>query len=88
MRLSDLLGCEVIGAGGWSHGRVHDLRVCTKGGRAEVEALLVGSPGLKERLLGRGDGKEHPHRVGHGFEVPWSEVRSIDAGKITIEERR
>jgi sporulation protein YlmC with PRC-barrel domain len=88
MRLSELLGCQVVGAGGWRYGKVHDVRVAVGDNGAAVHALLVGSPGLRERLFGRGDQRQQPHRLGHGFEVPWSEVRSIERGKITIEERR
>lgn len=87
MKLSDLIDCEVLGNGGWRYGRVHDVRVDRQQGTAQVHALIIGTPGLKERLFGRGHAESHPRRLGHGYEIPWSEVISISDNQIRIDEK-
>ena len=88
MRLSDLLNCRVVGTSGWTYGRVHDVRIERSDDEARLVSLVVGRPGLKERLFGRGDPEQHPHRLGHGFEISWNAVIAIDTNTITIEEQR
>jgi|1185.fasta_scaffold235452_2 sporulation protein YlmC with PRC-barrel domain len=86
MKLSELLGCEVRATTGWTFGRVYDVRVSHGDGDASVLSLVVGTPGLKERLFGRGNPSEHPTRLGHGFEIPWSSVVRRDGETIIIKE--
>jgi len=88
MTLSDLLICRVVGASGWTYGRVHDVRIERSDDEARILSLIVGRPGLKERLFGRGDPEQHPHRLGHGVEISWNAVIAIDGSTITIEEKR
>ena len=88
MKLSDLIGREVVGIGGWRYGRVHDVRVERDGSTALVRALIIGTPGLRERLFGRGHGAQQPQRLGHGYEIPWHEVVAISDNQIRIEERQ
>jgi sporulation protein YlmC with PRC-barrel domain len=84
MRLSELLGCQVVGTARWPYGRVHDVRMSRDG---EVLTLIVGRRALKHRLFGRGETAEHPNRRGLGFEIPWRQVQAIDNRTITIKEQ-
>jgi len=86
MKLSELLTCTVRGQSGWTYGRVHDVRVQHSPDTTELVSLIIGRPGLEERLFGRGDTSEHPHRLGHGAEIPWADIVHIHGHVITIKD--
>jgi hypothetical protein len=99
MRLSELLGAEVIDEHGHSVGKVHDVRLAQAGPRPDgvgpalrVEGLIVGRRALGARFgFGRG-GVRGPWllkavfgSLGHdGRYLPWDRVRSIQARQIRI----
>jgi sporulation protein YlmC with PRC-barrel domain len=85
MRLSDILGCQVVGTTGWRFGKVYDVRADHDG---RLQSLIVGRPGLAERLFGRGDPSSDPQQLGHGVEIPWDQVIDVTDKTITIEERK
>ena len=85
MLLSDLLKRPVRGDSGWTFGTVHDVRVNRSGGRATVCALLVGRSAVRERLFGRTSLEQHGTH-GHGFEIPWAEVVTVEQHEIRIKE--
>jgi len=86
MRLSELTTLRLRGRTGWTYGRVHDVRIEWREKDAVITALIVGRRGLRERLFGRGESSEHPHRLGHGSEIPWDQVTAIDDSIIWIKE--
>lgn len=99
MRLSDLLGSEVVDEAGRRAGRVHDVRlvqdgplVGTFGAGLRVDGLLVGRRALGARL-GYGRRKMHGPllvklAVGWLFHdgryVDWDRVRSVEEDRILI----
>jgi hypothetical protein len=93
MRLTDLLGAELVTESGDSLGHVFDIRVRrdprSSPQRADqkwrLDALLYGEEGLSTRfglLAAR-------QRVSHGTheELPWGDVVAIAAGKVTVRDR-
>lgn len=98
MRLSELLGAEVVDEHGHTVGRVHDVRLVQAGPRPggvgpglRVEGLLVGRRALGARF-GFDRGVRGPWLLravfgspGHdGRYLPWERVRSIQARQIRI----
>ena len=98
MRLSDLLGAEVVDEAGRRAGRVHDVRlvqdgplVGTFGAGLRVDGLLVGRQAFGARL-GYGRRKMHgplllklATRLFHdGRYVDWDRVRSVEEDRILI----
>jgi sporulation protein YlmC with PRC-barrel domain len=82
MRISDLLGKEVITESGWSLGSVFDVRVENLGGAPNVKGLVVGAPGLRRRLIGESHRRE-VSLLSEG-EVPWDAVESIEGNRIQV----
>ena len=71
LRLSDLLGAEVVTEDGTRKGRIHEV-VAEKG---RVTALVCGIRSWRERLGLRRPGGAH---------VPWSEVLEVRDGVVVI----
>jgi hypothetical protein len=98
MRLSELLGSEVVDRDGRSAGRVHDLRLQQDGpvidgfgASLRLHGLIVGRGALGARLgFDRGDVKG-PLLVklvvgwlGHRRYVAWEQVRELEPGRVRI----
>jgi hypothetical protein len=99
MRLSEILGCEVVDEGGRSAGKVHDVRMVQDGppigqfgARLRLSGLIVGRHALGARFgYDRGNMKGPwllKRVVGSGRDgrfVDWGLVRSIDPAHRRIE---
>lgn len=100
MRLSEILGCEVVDERGRSAGKVHDVRMVQDGppigqfgARLRLSGLMVGRWALGARFgYDRGDMKgpwllkRLIRSIGHsGSYVEWELVRSIDPARARIE---
>jgi sporulation protein YlmC with PRC-barrel domain len=93
MKLSELLGCEIVDADGERLGSVHDVRVERRNTRARkvgterwvVVGLVLGGRGIRERV-GYTNGREG--RAVHSDRelVPWERVSSIEDGRIGLIE--
>ena len=99
MRLSDLLGADVVDEGGRSAGHVHDVRLVQDGplvgafgASLRVDGLLVGRRSIGARL-GYGRGEMHGPllvklAVGwlshDGRYVEWDRVRTVEEDRILI----
>lgn len=84
MRLSELLGMEVVTESGWSLGHVFDVRVELGHGSPKVVGLVVGKPGVRRRLYGearRGDVSRLPEGA-----MPWDAVLAIEDKTIRVRE--
>jgi sporulation protein YlmC with PRC-barrel domain len=83
MRLSDLLGCDVVTESGWPLGKARDLRVETSERTAKVTGLVLTPPGSSGSILRwrSTDGHTTQHEV-----VPWDAVQSIEEGRIVVKE--
>jgi sporulation protein YlmC with PRC-barrel domain len=101
VRLSELLGVEVVDADGEAVGTVHDVVLVQDGplqgswGAAlRLESLLVGTGSLGTRLGVRRPHVDRPWIVAIWFArrkryvVPWEEVAERDEGCITLRCRR
>jgi sporulation protein YlmC with PRC-barrel domain len=102
MRLTDLLGSEVIDRDATRVGRVHDVRLIqdgpplgTFGAAPRIQALIAGSPAVGVRLGFRpGDGRG-PWIVAATFRrlhadlrlIPWELVAAVQEGTIRLRER-
>jgi hypothetical protein len=93
MRLSHVLGLDVRSKKtGWSYGPVRDVRIAHEvqtdpnNRSGQVVSLIVGRPGLKERLFGRGNPDEHPHRAGGGSAIAWADVVHRDGQVLYVKE--
>jgi hypothetical protein len=99
MRLSELLGAEVVDEHGHSVGKVHDIRLVPAGPQPggagpalRVEGLLVGRRALGARFgFDRGTVrgpwllKAVFGALGHdGRYLPWDRIRSLQARQIHI----
>jgi sporulation protein YlmC with PRC-barrel domain len=77
MRLSELLGKEVVTESGARLGQVHDVRGELAGGHLRLTALVSGKPGILERYgIGtHGSGGPGQAKV-HGSHpiIPWERV--------------
>jgi hypothetical protein len=93
MRLTDLLGAELVTESGEQLGHVFDVRVKrdprSSAERADqkwsVDALLYGEKGLVERF-GLLAARQRVARGRHD-ELPWRDVVAIRSGKITVCNR-
>jgi sporulation protein YlmC with PRC-barrel domain len=93
MRLTDLLGAEVVTESGEQLGHVFDVRVKrdprSSAERADqkwsVDALLYGEEGLTKRF-GLFAARERVARGRHE-ELPWRHVVAIASGEITVLDR-
>jgi sporulation protein YlmC with PRC-barrel domain len=84
IRLSELLGKEVVTESGWSLGSVYDVRVALRHGEPKVLGLVVGPPGLGRRLLGE-TRRQDASLVPQGL-VPWQALQSVDQKTIRVAE--
>jgi sporulation protein YlmC with PRC-barrel domain len=84
MRLSELLGKEVVTESGWSLGHVFDVRVELGAARPKVVGLVVGAPGLRRRLYGEAR-RSSVDTLTAGV-VPWDAVQSVEDGQIRVRE--
>jgi sporulation protein YlmC with PRC-barrel domain len=93
MKLTDLLGAELITESGERVGRVFDVRVKrdprSSAERADqkwrVDALLYGKQGLIKRF-GLFAARQRVARRRHE-ELPWRDVVAIATGEITVRDR-
>ena len=93
MKLTDLLGAELVSESGERLGHVFDVRVKrdprSSGERADqkwrVDALLYGEKGLTSRF-GLFGARQRVARGSHD-ELPWREVVVISQGEITVRDR-
>ena len=100
MRLSDLLGSEVIDLDGRAWGKVHDVRVVQDGpvlgpfgASLRIEGLIVGKGSLGERLGFHRSNVKAPWVLKTFFEwrhrdtrfVPWAAVAAIQRCRIHID---
>lgn len=93
MKLTDLLGAELVTESGDQLGHVFDVRVKrdprSSAARADqkwrIDALLYGEKGLRERF-GLFAARQ---RVADGRhdELPWREVVAIAEGEVTVRDR-
>jgi sporulation protein YlmC with PRC-barrel domain len=76
MRLSQLLGREVVTESGEHLGRIHDIRGELADGRLRITGLAAGELGILERYGIGTHGSGGPGQVKvHGHEViPWERV--------------
>ena len=84
MRLSELLGLEVRSESGESLGKVHDVRGELRSRSLRITGLVVGGPGVLERLGLRvtGDPSRRSKNV-----VPWTSVVRADRRGILVKEQ-
>jgi sporulation protein YlmC with PRC-barrel domain len=93
MKLTDLLGAELVTESGEQLGHVFDIRVKrdprSSGERADqkwrVDALLYGEKGLAERF-GLFAARQRVARGKHD-ELPWRDVVAITEGEVTVRDR-
>jgi hypothetical protein len=94
MRLTDLLGAELVTESGERLGHVFDVRVKrnprSSPERADqtwrLDALLYGEKGVVARF-GLFAARQRVSRGKHD-ELPWSDVVAIAAGEITVRDRK
>lgn len=100
MRLSDLLGSEVVDSSGEPCGKVHDVRavqdgpvVYPFGAALRIEGLVVGKGGLGERFGFHRSSVHGPWLLKAFFEwrhrnavyVPWDAIAVIDGRRIRLD---
>ena len=84
IRLSELIGKEVVTESGWSIGYVFDIRVELGRGLPKVVGLVVGAPGLTQHLL-REAHRRSPTTRSQGA-VPWEAVLAIESKVIRVRD--
>lgn len=84
IRVSELLGKEIVTEMGWSLGHVFDVRVELGRGAPRVAGLVAGAPGLRRRLVGETE-RRHVGVLSEGI-VPWETVQAIEADRIRVSE--
>jgi sporulation protein YlmC with PRC-barrel domain len=84
IRLSELIGKEVVTESGWSLGYVFDLRVEVGADEPKVVGLVVGKPGLRQHLLYESRRNSPTTRM-QGT-VPWESVLAIENKMIRVRE--
>jgi sporulation protein YlmC with PRC-barrel domain len=89
MRLSELLGCEVVTESGDSLQHVWEVRAERSGGELRLVGLLVGRFAFAERLglrhwLGQPAELEstRPDREG----IPWDAVLRLEPGRVVVKD--
>ena len=102
MKLSDLLGAEIIDDAGANLGKVHDVRVVQDGpvlspfgASLRIEGLVVGRGSLGERLGLHRSRVKGPWILKRFFDwrfhaprfVPWEAVNAITPRRIYIDRR-
>ena len=90
IRLSDLLGADVVTRGGEKLGSVHDLRLRRDSdegveGPWHLAGLVVGPRGVFERL--GIFGAKRPEPVGEAEVVEWAEVVAVEDGRVVVARR-
>lgn len=84
IRLSELLRKEVVTESGWSLGHVFDVRVELGRGAPKVVGLVVGKPGLAQRLYGEARRRD-VDTLNQGA-VPWEAVLAIEEKRVRVRE--
>jgi sporulation protein YlmC with PRC-barrel domain len=84
IRVSELLGKEIVTEIGWSLGHVFDVRVELGRGAPRVLGLVAGAPGLRRRLVGEA-GRQHAGILSEGI-VPWEAVVAIEDDRVRVKE--
>ena len=84
IRLSELLGKEVVTESGWSLGHVFDVRVDVGGREPKVVGLVVGKPSVRQRLY-REARRSDVNTLPQGA-VPWEAVLTIDEKRVRVRE--
>jgi sporulation protein YlmC with PRC-barrel domain len=84
IRLSELIGKEVVTESGWSLGYVFDLRVEVGKGDPKVIGVVVGKPGLRQHLVSEAHRRSPTTRM-QGT-VPWEAVLAIEKKMIRVRE--
>ena len=84
IRLSELLGKEVVTESGWSLGHVFDVRVDVGAREPKVVGLVVGKPSVRQRLY-REARRSDVNTLPQGA-VPWDAVLTIDEKRVRVRE--
>jgi sporulation protein YlmC with PRC-barrel domain len=84
IRLSELLGKEVVTESGWSLGHVFDVRVALGSEPPRVMGLVVGAPGVVRRLYG--EARRRDVRTLAEGAIPWEAVEAIEDKRIRVRE--
>jgi sporulation protein YlmC with PRC-barrel domain len=84
IRLSELIGKEVVTESGWSLGYVFDIRVELGSGDPKVVGVVIGAPGLMQHLHGEAQ-RRSPTTRSQGA-VPWEAVLAIEPKMIRVRE--
>jgi sporulation protein YlmC with PRC-barrel domain len=84
IRLSELLGKEVVTESGWSLGHVFDVRVVLGGDAPRVVGLVIGAPGVVRRLYG--EARRRDVRTLTQGAIPWEAVQAIEDKRIRVSE--
>jgi sporulation protein YlmC with PRC-barrel domain len=84
IRLSELLGKEVVTESGWVLGHVFDVRVELGPGNPKVAGLVVGKPGVRTRLYGEAR-RTDMNTLTEGA-IPWDAVQGIEEKRIRVRE--
>jgi sporulation protein YlmC with PRC-barrel domain len=84
IRVSELLGKEIVTEIGWSLGHVFDVRVELRHGAPKVLGLVAGAPGLRRRLIGEAE-RRLTAILSEGV-VPWDAVLAIERDRVRVRE--
>ena len=84
MKLSNLLGNQVITESGWFLGRILDVRVERGPAAPTLLGFVVGIEGLRQRLLGEHE-RDDANTLSQTL-VPWDAVLEIQQDRITVRE--
>jgi sporulation protein YlmC with PRC-barrel domain len=84
IRVSELIGKEVVTESGWSLGCVFDIRVEVGKGDPKVTGVVVGTPGLMQHLISEAH-RRSPRTRSQGA-VPWDAVLAIEDKMIRVRD--
>jgi sporulation protein YlmC with PRC-barrel domain len=84
IRVSELLGKEIVTEIGWSLGHVFDVRVELGRGAPKVIGLVAGAPGLRRRFVGEAERRD-AGILSEGI-VPWDAVLAIEGDRVRVKE--